>query len=346
MPEKKRFKVILIKWFLDEPKTGGDKVFMEIYDALKGDSSIDIRMIKPPHIISSKNRYRVKLPYILLFKFISNLISQSYIKRGYLVYNGTNAGNFQYVQPPPKKVKESNSRVDAFIELAEYIINKFTIFNKNSIKIAIYNSNYTMQNNLIKSARVNKVIYPGLISEMPDVEISEKENIIITISRIHREKGLERLEQLLPEGDFHHYILGYKNDAVYANFLEGKLTRTTFLYDATEEEKKKLLRKAKILIHPSISESAGIVLMEAMAYGVVPIAHNSGGVPEIIPETYLYDNENEAKELITRFLSGYNEDTFFQLKSHASRFLKANFKDNIRKAVIENFSMIQESSKK
>jgi len=50
--------------------------------------------------------------------------------------------------------------------------------------------------------------------------------------------------------------------------------------------KNNYLRRAKIFLNTSENEPFGLVIIEAMAYGVLPIAHNLGGPSEILPRDF------------------------------------------------------------
>lgn len=333
-----RKKAILFQWFLGEPKTGGDKVFREIYNALLEESSTDAILIQPPRIMSSKTRYLYKFSYLMLFRVISNILSQIFSRKGYIVYNGSLSGNFEYIQPPAlNNNNKTNRSLEILTNKIPNIIDRITIFNKSSIVLAVYNSKYTMEKYSIKNARYNIVIYPGILSEIPDIQPECKETILVTLSRINKDKSLENLKNLLPSGNFEHYVIGYMDDAAYADYLKNTLNKTKFAFNATDDEKRRFLVRAKIMIHPSTFEPAGISLMEAMAYGVIPIAHNSGGVPEIVPNEYLYNTPEEAKKLIIKYLAEYNEKHFNNLRSIASSFLNSKFHENIRNAIVEHF---------
>jgi glycosyltransferase involved in cell wall biosynthesis len=56
--------------------------------------------------------------------------------------------------------------------------------------------------------------------------------------------------------------------------LEG---RVKILINASEELKMEILKKAKIYLHPTKYEHFGIAVVEAMAAGLIPIVHKSGG---------------------------------------------------------------------
>ena len=130
---------------------------------------------------------------------------------------------------------------------------------------------------------------------------------------------------ILDNLSYAHYLIGFSDDPVYLNQLRKKLTKTIIIPNATEEQKYDLLRKAKILLHPAIYETAGLVLTEAMSYGVIPIAHRSGGSIEIVPNDFLFENTEDAKRKIEFFMHNYNAELVDRFTSIAGRFTVDRF---------------------
>jgi glycosyltransferase involved in cell wall biosynthesis len=62
--------------------------------------------------------------------------------------------------------------------------------------------------------------------------------------------------------------------------------RVRFLGFVTEEEKEKLLTQSRFIVVPSDYEGYGIVYLEAMEYGTVPVGSISGGAGEVIKNGY------------------------------------------------------------
>ncbi len=56
----------------------------------------------------------------------------------------------------------------------------------------------------------------------------------------------------------------------------------TFFGQRSQEEISELLKKSHLLVHPSKSETFGIILIEAMATGIPVISFNNGGAEDII----------------------------------------------------------------
>jgi len=112
----------------------------------------------------------------------------------------------------------------------------------------------------------------------------DRENIIVTISRIERMKNLDIITDIAKEvKEARFVILGSMQSTSYYAHLMRKLRvlnledRVKILINASEELKMEILKKAKIYLHPTKYEHFGIAVVEAMAAGLIPVVHKSGG---------------------------------------------------------------------
>lgn len=133
------------------------------------------------------------------------------------------------------------------------------------------------------------VIHPG--TEISKHEIQTNETLkIITTSQLNKDKRhvdvLEACKILADRNvDFSLTIVG--EGALSAELkeltlnlgLSDRVAFTGYVNDVGAE-----LRAADIFILPSQCEPLGLALEEAMANGLIPIARNAGGAPEIWPE--------------------------------------------------------------
>ena len=116
-----------------------------------------------------------------------------------------------------------------------------------------------------------------------------KENVVLFVGRLASEKGLpyllavwKRLEDKYP--DWQLWIVGDGSERARAEVLARRyrLKRCTF-YGRRKPEP--FYAKAKIFCMTSLFEGFGLVLVEAMAYGVVPLAFDSyANVGDIITD--------------------------------------------------------------
>ena len=93
----------------------------------------------------------------------------------------------------------------------------------------------------------------------------------------------------------------------------------TFL--GKQDHVERLIPKAHVLLLPSELEAFGLAALEAMACGVVPVATNAGGVPELITHEVdgfaepVGDIEAQAR----RVVSLLSEDALFDRMCLAAR---------------------------
>ena len=70
-----------------------------------------------------------------------------------------------------------------------------------------------------------------------------------------------------------------------------------------------------------------------MAFAAIPIAHKSGGAPEIVPNEFLFDDFHSANEKVNYFLRNYNPSIAEKLTSLSKQFNVEKFRENIRNSI-------------
>jgi glycosyltransferase involved in cell wall biosynthesis len=137
----------------------------------------------------------------------------------------------------------------------------------------------------------------------------DRENIVVTISRIEPMKNLDIITDIAKEvKEARFVILGLMQSNSYYAHLMRRIRmlnledRVKILINASEELKMEILKKAKIYLHPTKYEHFGIAVVEAMAAGLIPIVHKSGGpwtdIIEFGKYGFGYSNLEEAKYII------------------------------------------------
>jgi len=91
------------------------------------------------------------------------------------------------------------------------------------------------------------------------------------------------------------------------------------------ERKIEIFRKCPVYINLAINESFGISVVEALAAGCVPIAHDSGAIPEYLPPEFRYSNFDEAAEKAEVYINSKNE-LRKELRGIALKFEEASFR--------------------
>ena len=210
-----------------------------------------------------------------------------------------------------------------------YLVGKYA--NENTIKIATehnyHNDNKKYYNNLIKSvknfnyfvlvskplldfykSRVKgpKCIYiPNTIDDLPKECSKLNENAIIAVGRFEKVKGFDDLIDIVniikKKKDIKLYLIG---DGSERKNLENKVKdlklgeNIVFTGYGTKESLSKYMKKSKLYVMTSHSESFGIVLIEAMSYKVPCIAFDSAnGAVELLKNNtgILIKNRNKEK---------------------------------------------------
>lgn len=107
---------------------------------------------------------------------------------------------------------------------------------------------------------------------------------VLFVGRLVREKGVEQLPDLAA-------CLGPGENLVIAGQgpLQKQLstafahnTQVTMLGEVAPPDVARLMRRAKVLVVPSVDEPFGMVVLEGMAAGAAVLASNVGGIPEIV----------------------------------------------------------------
>lgn len=128
------------------------------------------------------------------------------------------------------------------------------------------------------------VAIPNGIEHMPQPQFKEEE-FILFVGRLVNTKGLKYLVQAMTEVDSKLVICG-------AGPEEGRLRKqieklnlqdkVELAGKVSEERKEQLMSTCKVFVMPSIFESYGIAVAEAMSYGKAIVASNVGGLPEVV----------------------------------------------------------------
>lgn len=211
-----------------------------------------------------------------------------------------------------------------------------------SNKLVLANSYFTA-NAIRKQTGLNPiVIYPPVnVKEIITNSKSNfiKENMVLTISRFSPEKRLEQIPLIAREINARFVILGTVNNAA-SYYGVCKLVKKYGLEDKVaiivnhpnnHRIKMELLRKAKVLFHTSLFEPFGISIVEGMAAGCIPVAHDSGGPREFVPESCRYKDIEEATQKIKEALDSWSPSVANHMKSISYRFRKERFEADFSK---------------
>jgi len=167
------------------------------------------------------------------------------------------------------------------------------------------------------------VVYPPVdVERFRQDSEEDRENLVVSVSRIRREKQLEtviRVARLVEEGEF--IILGLADQASKGSIRAimktigdmGLEDRVKLLVNQPFMRFRSALSRAKVYLHTQPMEAFGISVVEAMAMGCVPVVPRLGGPWRDILELkngyygFSYTSLEEAGERIRRLLRNEGE---------------------------------------
>jgi starch synthase len=153
----------------------------------------------------------------------------------------------------------------------------------------IIKKNFSWKNILVR--KENKTELQKLFNLKPDPSVP----ILAISGRLTKQKGLDLLIEILPtllaEFDVQFVTLG-NGELIYREFfqkLEADYPGRVGTYLMSNWElPRKIFSGADMLLLPSRFEPGGIVVIEGMRYGAVPVVRHTGGLADIVTE---YDPE-------------------------------------------------------
>ncbi|MEM2525580.1 MAG: glycosyltransferase [Candidatus Methanomethylicaceae archaeon] len=172
-------------------------------------------------------------------------------------------------------------------------------------------------------------------------KVEEKEDYLLFLSRICREKGAFNFLEIAKEFPNERFIMAgddkpeHGADPLFVSIVLRNLTKNIeYLGEITEEKKIDLLSRAKALIVPYgkditgeiYFEVFGIFIVEALASGTPCFVIDSGGVSEILNGKglteygFVANNLDELKNALNEFLKGKIDFNPKKLRERANRF--------------------------
>lgn len=133
------------------------------------------------------------------------------------------------------------------------------------------------------------VIYNGIEPSKKKAKIFSQDSITLgTVGTLNFQKGIQYLIQAMPQiiKEFPQTKLVIVGEGTFKDHLKkivtkmklGKyITFTGFIKDIEDE-----MVKFDIYVQPSISESFGLAIIQAMSLGIPIVATNTGGIPEVV----------------------------------------------------------------
>ncbi len=202
-------------------------------------------------------------------------------------------------------------------------------------------------------------IKPSVLHPPVDTELAGRyrsrirEDAVVSFGRLGSAKGHDLAIRVVGElrrsgVDAEAYIMGSADDSTarlyVANLLRlaerlGVAKHVKFIVNPSLAEAYSVLGRSKVFIHGKPHEPFGIVVVEAMAMGAVPIVPRSGGPWYDIVEAgkygFGYDTVNEAVDAARRILSNYEEYSRLVVE-RAGEFSYTRFRDELCRCLTTN----------
>ena len=177
--------------------------------------------------------------------------------------------------------------------------------------------------NIVLSKKIKIVGFPMNWSDeikSRNVEVKEKENIIVFPHRVDKEKAPEKFDKLAKKFPQYKFI-------------------KTMLVTKNKKDYYELLSKAKICFSGSKQETFGIGTVEAMLLGAVPLVPNRLSYIELYDPRFRYSNIEDAKLKIKYIMNNYNHKKLQDILKKNQNKIKEQSLDSIKKmaeAIIKN----------
>jgi len=148
---------------------------------------------------------------------------------------------------------------------------------------------------------------PPLDEESPDTTGAD---LGLFVGRLIRTKGVEHLLHALASvrestGRELPFVIagdGPRRDRLVALASRLRLRQVRFPGRVPEEEKWRLLRSCSVFVMPSVAESFGVALLEAMSLGRPVIASDVGGMPEVVGQAGILVAPGSPESLATALM--------------------------------------------
>jgi len=206
-------------------------------------------------------------------------------------------------------------------------------------KIPFMTGSQSAKDDLIKmgipSKNINIVPHGVIIQEPPKNIKKLKTKTIVFFGALTKDKGIEdalRCFSLLNKsGNYIFWVIGKPESEEYLDFLRNKskklgISKKIIFWGFVSQEKKfELLKKAHIMVNPSVREGWGLVNIEANAMGTPVVAYHSAGLIDSVldKKTGLITKSNTPKELAKLTEGLLNEDrTYKTMQGQAKKWAK------------------------
>ncbi|HSV42444.1 MAG TPA: glycosyltransferase family 4 protein [Methanomassiliicoccales archaeon] len=155
------------------------------------------------------------------------------------------------------------------------------------------------------------VAIPNGIECRPNVDDIREDDFILFVGRLVNTKGLPYLVRAMQDIDTKLVICGGGPEEDRLRKLVNKLglqQKVELAGKVSEERKVELMSTCKLFVMPSIFESYGIAVAEAMSYGKAIVASDVGGLPEVVRDAGLLAMAKDPKDLAEKVNTLLHDD--------------------------------------
>ncbi|MGC8957050.1 MAG: glycosyltransferase family 4 protein [Candidatus Kapaibacteriota bacterium] len=191
---------------------------------------------------------------------------------------------------------------------------------------------------------------PNKVENRKLFEIPENKFVIGCIGRVEPLKGQKTLLEAFAKANIPNSILvfaGTIDDQKYFKNLKEKAKSLKIaeqvIFNEFTFNVPKLMSVFDVFVMPSLSETFGLVLIEAMASSLPVISTNAGGVPEIVDDKingFLFEPENS--EQLSQILTLFYNDKDLANRLGVNALEKVKIKFDYQKNVSKFFEVCEE----
>jgi glycosyltransferase involved in cell wall biosynthesis len=198
----------------------------------------------------------------------------------------------------------------------------------------IYNSIYTPSRYITKNLPIsirNKIkILPFGVDSINFIsrENYKKKYDVIFPHRLNEDKGITQFIDIIKKmSDVEFFIIvpQKKNFVSKNNFYIKlkKFSNVKFIFSESPDKHLSTLSDAKIVLSCAKQENFGYSVIKSVLCGCIPVLPNKLCYPELFDKRFLYNNTNEAIDLIYKYLNNnqqYVDNYLMKVKNEISKF--------------------------
>lgn len=184
-----------------------------------------------------------------------------------------------------KNYKLSSRLANHIQMIAMWFLDMFTDLN---IAVSQAVKDFMVDSQISRPAKI-KVIYNGIEPQKQKAKpFSRKEMTLGAVGTLNHQKGIQYLIQALPAvlKEFPQTKLIIVGEGEYKSHLENlvkKMKLGKFIsFSGFVKDIEEKMAEFDIYVQPSLSESFGLAIVQAMSLGLPVVATNTGGIPEVV----------------------------------------------------------------